>query len=288
MRFQVELDHGLFRASPRTVASMQQFTALFQRFTQEGPTMKPTLRVGAHRILFLAVLLITSTAICCAQQDYVGRYNIYTGFSDLSSPGLNDLNEIGFHLQAGLNANRLIGMGFDYSVQSGDTSLTTNLATPQLQAQLAALAQEFAQMGLLPAGYTFNLPLHAYTQTFTVGGQLEYRHFEYATLFLRPSLSAFRIKATPHPSPQDLFATTVANNLAPNGSLTDWTGAYGVGGGADLKITEHIWARTQLDAVWNHPFNSILANGFWSYRFSIGPSFKFGPNVPQHGHRVKS
>jgi len=251
--------------------------------------MKLSLRtVGAAKIVISSALLFSSIAICRAQQDYVGRYNIYTGFSDLSSPGLNSLNQIGFHLQAGLNANRLIGAGFDYSVQGGDTSLTTNLATPQLQQQLAALAAQFAEAGLLPPGYTFNLPLHANTQSFTMGGQLEYRHFEYATLFIRPSLSAFRIKATPHPNPGDLFAQTVASTLAPNGSLTDWTGAYGVGGGADLKITEHVWARTQLDAVWNHPFNSILGNGFWSYRFSIGPSFKFGPNVPQHGHRAKS
>jgi hypothetical protein len=244
--------------------------------------------VGATRILFLIALLFPSAGVGRAQQDYVGRYNLYTGFSDLSSPGLNSLNQIGFHLQAGLNTNRLIGTGFDYSVQSGDTSLTTNLATPQLQAQLGALAAQFAQMGLLPPGYTFNLPLHAFTQTFTVGGQLEYRHFAYATLFLRPSLSAFRITATPHPNPQDLFAVTVSHSLAPNGSLTDWTGAYGVGGGADLKITEHVWARTQLDAVWNHPFNSILGNGFWSYRFSIGPTFKFGRNIPQHSHHAKS
>jgi hypothetical protein len=239
-----------------------------------------------RRIVFLFTSSFALAIVCGAQQNYVGRYNIYTGFSDLSSPGLNSLNEIGFHLQAGLNANRLVGAGFDYSVESGDTSLTTNLATPQLQAQLAALAAQFAQAGLLPAGYTFNLPLHAFTQTFTLGAQLEYRHFEYATLFIRPSLSAFRINAMPHPNPQDLFAVTVSQSLAPNGSLTDWTGAYGVGGGADLKITEHVWARTQLDAVWNHPFNSILGNGFWSYRFSIGPSFKFGPNVPAHHNRM--
>lgn len=251
--------------------------------------MKPSLRtIKSTRILFLIALFLSLASVSHAQQDYVGRYNIYTGFSDLSSPGLNSLNQIGFHLQAAISPNRLIGTGFDYSVQSGDTSLTTNLATPQLQAQLAALAAQFAQAGLLPPGYTFNLPLHAFTQTFTIGAQLEYRHFEYATLFIRPSLSAFRINATPQPSPQDLFAITVSKSLAPNGSLTDWTGAYGVGGGADLKMAEHIWVRTQLDAVWNHPFNNILANGFWSYRFSIGPTFKLGPNVPQHSHRAKS
>lgn len=246
--------------------------------------MKPT-PVVTEWIFFLTILFFAAN-ISRAQQEYVGRYNIYTGFSDLSTPGLNSLNQVGFHLQAGVNATRVIGAGFDYSVQSGDTSLTTNLATPALQGQLTALATQFAQAGLLPPGYALNIPLHAVTQTFTIGAQLEYRHFEHATLFIRPSLSAFRITATPHPNPQDPFAVTVANSLAPNGSLTDWTGAYGVGGGADLKITGHIWARTQLDAVWNHPFNSILADGYWSYRFSIGPSFKFGPNVPAHNRRA--
>ena len=247
--------------------------------------MKLSLRTTTPTLFVIA--LFSCTAAIHAQQDYVSRYSIYTGFSDLSTPGLNSLNQIGFHLQAGTNVNRLVGVGFDYSAQGGDTSLTTNLATPLLQAQLAALALQFAHAGLLPPGYTFDLPLHAVTQTFTVGAQLEYRHFEYATLFIHPSLSAFRITATPHPLPGDIFAATVANSLAPNGSLTDWTGAYGVGGGVDLKMTQHVWARTHFDAVWNHPFNAILGNGYWTYRVSIGPTFKFGPNVPQHGQRSK-
>ena len=244
--------------------------------------------ITTKRILFLIALLSASIAICRAQQEYVGRYNIYTGFSDLSSPGLNSLNQVGFHLQAGDNVNRWLATGFDYSVQSGNSSLTANLATPQIQAQLAALAAQFAQAGLIPPGYTLDIPLHALTQTFTAGVQLEYRHLSRATLFIRPSLSAFRITATPHPNPQDPYAVTVSNFLAPNGSLTDWTGAYGAGGGATFKITRHVGARVQVDAVWNHPFNSILANGFWSYRYSVGPAFLFGPNVPQHVHRTKS
>lgn len=243
---------------------------------------------AAKRILLLIMLFFASTAICLAQQEYVGRYNIYTGFSDLSSPGLNSLNQVGFHLQAGANATRWLAGGFDYSVQSGNTSLTANLATPQLQAQLTALAIQFVEAGLIPANYTLDLPIHAYTQTFTGGVQLEYRHLSHATLFIRPSLSAFRITATPHANPQDPYAITVSNFLAPSGSLTDWTGAYGAGGGATFSITRHIGVRAQIDAVWNHPFNSILGNGFWSYRYSVGPAFNFGANVPARGHRMKS
>ncbi len=238
-------------------------------------------------ILVLFLLFSTIAATSAAQQEYVGRYNIYTGFSDLSSPGLNSLNQVGFHLQAGGNVNRSLAGGFDYSVQSGDTSLTANLATPALQAQLGALAIQFAQAGLIPPGYTLRIPLHAFTQTITAGVQFEYRHYSRTTLFIRPALSAFRITATPHPNPQDPYAVTVSSFLAPGGSLTDWTGAYGAGGGADFNFTRHVGARFQLDATWNHPFNSILANGFWSYRYSVGPAFHFGANVPQHGHRMK-
>lgn len=244
--------------------------------------------VTTIRTLSLAIVVVTLCADANGQQDYVGRYNIYTGFSDLSTPGLNSLNQVGFNLQAGGNVNRWLAGGFDYSVQSGDTSLTTNLATPALQAQLGALAVQFAQLGLLPPGYSLNIPLHAVTQTFTAGVQVEYRRFSHTTLFIRPSLSAFRITATPHPNPQDPFATTVSSILAPDGSLTDWTGAYGAGGGADFNLTRHFGVRAQLDVIWNHPFNNILANGYWSYRYSVGPAFHFGPNVPAHGHHAHS
>lgn len=233
------------------------------------------------RIVAFVAFIFAVASSCIAQQEYVGRYDLYTGFSDLSSPGLNSLNQVGFHLQAGANVNRWLASGFDYSVQSGNTALTTNLATPALQAQLSTLALEFAEQGLIPPGYTLSIPLHTVTQTFTAGVQLEYRHFSRVTLFIRPSLSAFRIKATAHPNADDPFATAVASYLAPSGSLTDWTGAYGAGGGAEYNFTKHLGVRAQLDAVWNHPFNSILADGFWSYRYSVGPTFHLGRNVPQ-------
>lgn len=235
------------------------------------------------RISFLVILIFTIFAAAGAQQTYVGRYSIYTGFSDLDTPGLNSLNQVGFNLQAGANVTRWLAGGFDYSLQTGDTSLTSNLATAALQAQLGALAVQFVQAGLIPPTYTLRLPLHAVTETATAGVQLEYRHFSRGTLFIRPSLSALHITATPHPNPQDPYATTVTKVLAPDGSLSDWTGAYGAGGGGDINLTRHFGVRAQLDAIWNHPFSNILANGYWSYRWSVGPSVHFGPNVPAHG-----
>jgi hypothetical protein len=154
--------------------------------------------------------------------------------------------------------------------------LTANLATPALQQQLSGL----------PPGYHLALPLDANTQTFTFGSQLVYRHFARTTFFLRPALSAFRIKAVPHPS--DPIATLVAEELAPHGKKTDWTGAYGVGGGAECAVTKHVGVRIQLDAVYNHPFNDILGSGNWTYRYSVGPAFHFGRNIAVKSRKAGS
>jgi hypothetical protein len=241
--------------------------------------------------LFVAILVfLTQMPYASAQQTYVGRYDLYTGFSDLYTPGLNDINQKGFHLQAGINNNKWLSTGFDYSIQTGSTTLVPGFASPAIKAGIMDLYEEYAltlgQAGLPPT-YAVNVPLSATTQTFTAGSQLNYRHFSKVTLFIRPSLAAFRLEATAHPraNTPDLVvvgALEATNVLQPNGTITDWTGAYGVGGGADFAINRHFGIRAQLDAVWNHPFNYVVAEGGWSYRYSIGPSFHFGRNVATH------
>jgi opacity protein-like surface antigen len=226
--------------------------------------------------LLLAAFIFLSQNASLAQQTYVGRYDLYTGFSDLYTPNLNKINQVGFHLQAGINNNRWLSTGFDYSVQSGDTHLTPSLASPAVIAGLT----ELYDLGVLPPTYAVDIPLSATTQTFTAGSQLNYRHFSRMTLFIRPSLAAFRLSATPHP--KNPYDGVVDSILVPHGSISDWTGAYGVGGGVEFALMKHIGVRAQLDAVYNHPFNYIVANGGWSYRYSIGPSFHFGRNVAPH------
>ena len=225
---------------------------------------------------FSAIAALLPAASFCraqqgrAQQSYVGRYDLYTGFADLNTPGLNNINQIGFHLQAGINVKPWTSIGFDYSTQNGATLLTAGIATPALRQQLAAE---------LPPGYTLNLPVDVTIQTFTAGGQLVFRRYHAATFFVRPVLAAFHIRGTPHAS--DPVGTLVARQLAPQGYLTDWYGAYGAGGGAEFPLSRHVGARVQFDAGWNHPFTSILANGAWTYRMSIGPAFHFGPDIRQ-------
>jgi hypothetical protein len=205
-----------------------------------------------------------------AQQSYV---SVYAGFADIDSPDLG-LNEHGFHLQAGINPRRWLSVGGDYSNGTGSQLLTTNLLPTALQAQINAAQAGYIAFGLLPANYHLAVPTDAATQTFAFGPQLAFRHFSKLTIFLRPSLGALRERAVPHPA--DPFQKVIVAQLAPAGYKLDWTGFYGVGGGGDLAIAKHFGLRAQLDIVYNHPFNDILANGRWTYRYSVGPSFHFG------------
>jgi hypothetical protein len=74
------------------------------------------------RKLFLAALLLSLSVCAFAQQDYVGRFDVFTGFSYLDSPKL-DLEQHGFNTQIGYNARRWLALGLDYSIQFGHASL---------------------------------------------------------------------------------------------------------------------------------------------------------------------
>jgi hypothetical protein len=248
---------------------------------QEGKNLKiaiPCLLAGAA----LAVLFAFTGTTANAQQAYVGRYNVYAGFADIDSPMLG-LNEQGFHAQAGINPRRWLSFGADYSEGHGSQILTTNLLPAALQATVNAAQAGYIAAHLLPANYFLAVPTDAATQTFAFGPQLADRHYAKITLFLRPSLGALRERAVPHA--QDAFQTVIVGQLAPAGFKLDWTGFYGVGGGAEVAVSKHLSIRGQMDVVYNHPFNDILADGRWTYRYSVGPSFQFSRNVAAAGKK---
>ena len=227
--------------------------------------------------LALAILGLSSHNLQ-AQQKEVSRYDAFAGFTSINAPALG-LSQPGFHTQAGINMRPWYSVGFDYSVASGSEILKTDLLPSALQQTINGGILLYKSMGLLPAGYTLAIPTDAFTQTFAAGPQMVYRHYDKLTLFLRPSLGALHETATPHPLAGDFFAASVVQQLAPTGKKADWTGFYGLGGGGDFAITRHFGIRAQMDAVYNHPFNDILANGRWTYRYSVGPSFHFGHNI---------
>lgn len=211
------------------------------------------------------------------QQDYVTRFDAYGGYAFLDSPAIG-LFENGFAAQAGVRPNTWLSIGLDYSISSGELTLTPGELTKTLQQQLGAQLAQLAAAGQLPPGYMLAMPIHSRTQTFTAGGELVFRHFTHETLFLRPIFAgAIYERAAPYPT--NPIAAAIAAQLAPSGKLTDTTWFLGAGGGVDFLFGHHFALRSQVDVVWDHLFSNLLANGRWTVRYSVGPAFNFGSNI---------
>ena len=228
------------------------------------------------RAICLLLVLLSVSRAARAQQEYVGRYDIYNGYAALIAPKL-DLTTRGYHFQGGWNQKTWLAEGFDYSVTTGHTELTPDLLPTALQQELGAQILQLILAGVIPPTYQVYVPVDSTTQTFAAGPQLNYRKFRYVTLFIRPSIGAVHETATPHP--HDAVTTAIAQELVPSGQKHDWTGFYGFGGGYDVNVTKHIAVRMQTDVVYFHIFNDLLKDGRWDFRWSVGPTFHFGGNI---------
>src|SRR3954469_10922368 len=83
--------------------------------------------------LVLTLALLSATPIW-SQQDYVGLFDVYSGFAWLDSPSAN-LAERGYHLQAGISARTWLSLGFDFTTVHGNVTLVPNLLTRQSRNQ---------------------------------------------------------------------------------------------------------------------------------------------------------
>ena len=222
-------------------------------------------------ILLLCPLLLASIAL--GQQDYVGRYDVYTGFMYLDSSAIN-LGETGFHTQVGLNMAKWYSLGFDFSTGAGDTLLTPGMMKPSVQQQIG---QQLAGLGLTLAAVQ-PIPEHSRTQTYATGPSLNYRHFRSVTLFIHPDLGAIHEDATPNAANLGLIDKLLVAQLAPSGTKSQWIGFYGVGGGMDFNVIHNFGMRVTVDFVHDNLF-ADLVNARNSVRFSVGPVFHMGQNV---------
>ncbi len=228
--------------------------------------------------IFLSLGVLTGLAFGqgASAQTYVGRYDVFAGFTYLESGKIN-LAERGVHIQAGSRITRWLSLGFDYSRSEGHTDLTPKLLPTALQQQLGAQFAQLVAAKLIPATYALSVPIDSTTQNFAAGPQFTYRRWQAVSPFVRPSVGAIRETATPHPG--DPIAAGVVKQLLPSGVKQDWTGFYGFGGGLDINPTRHFSMRLQADFVHDHLFNDILREGRNTVRVSLGPALQFGRNV---------
>lgn len=216
-------------------------------------------------LIIVAFFLFSCSAF--AQQEYVPRYAGFTAFSYVNSPKLN-LAQRGFNAEFGVNINRWLIIGADYSIFNGHSTLVPQDLTTALQLQLARV---------VPPGVPISVPFTATTYTLTVGPQFNYRHFNWVTPFVRPAIGA--LHETARLRPNTPLTTLLVGQLAPSGKKTDWQPYYGAGGGFDVNATKHLGLRVTLDFVHVNLFDGFLKEGRNSLRISVGPTFSFGPNV---------
>ncbi len=205
-----------------------------------------------------------------AQQDYVPRYDGFTGFSYLASPKMN-LAQRGFNGEFGVNVNRWLALGADYSVFTGHSSLSPAELTPEIQAELAPF------LPLLPPGYVLSVPFNATTRTFSAGPQVNFRQLKHATFFVRPALGL--IHENVEAKPADPIQQQIVAVLVPGGHKTDTTVFYGAGGGFDINASKHVGIRFAADFVHVFLFDGFLNSPRNSVRVSVGPTWRFGKNV---------
>ena len=228
----------------------------------------------------LAPLLLFIAVNASGQQTYVTRFDQFDGFTYLNSP-LVSLEEYGFHTQFGVRVKTWVSLGFDYSVSTGNLTITPNLLVPSLQQSLGAQLEQLIAAGVIPPNYKLVVPASSLSQTFAGGPQIAFRHWQKFTLFVRPSIGLIHETATI--SLTDPVETAIVEQIVPSGKKTDNTGFYGVGGGIDLLLSRHVGVRIQGDFVRDHLFNDILQDWRNTVRLSIGPCFNFGRNIVRNG-----
>ena len=215
----------------------------------------------------LAFLILTVSGAASAQQDYVPRFDAFTGFSYLNSPAIN-LAERGFNAEFGVNVNRWLAIGADYSIFTGHSTIFPNDLTPALQQQLALV---------VPPGVPVFLPFDSTTYSFTAGPQINFRQLKWVTFFVRPAIGGMHETATLKPNTP--LTTALVALLAPGGKKSDLEPFFGAGGGFDLNASKHFGVRVGFDYVHVNLFDDLLAEGRNSLRISVGPTFRFGRNV---------
>lgn len=219
-------------------------------------------------IIAVTFLILLTSLTCFAQQTYVSRYDLFSGYSFLNTNKLN-LFENGYNQEFGVNVRSWLAIGGDFSVFTGSNTLLPSMLKTSLQQELGAT---------LPPGYNLTMPSNSTTYTFSAGPQINIRKMRGVTFFVRPALGGLHETATLKPG--DPIAKAVAQALVGSSlQKSDTVLFYGFGGGMDFNLSKHFAVRTAADYVHYNMFSNLLNGGENSVRFSVGPTFRFGENI---------
>ena len=238
-----------------------------------------TLRTGSSiiRLLLVCGLAILACLPAAAQQDVrINRYTVYTGFDYMTAPGLS-LTQRGFDTDFGVTVKPWLGLGVDFSaagnniisgggtINGTSTTYAPTLAAANLQTQ-----------GLTPAPNDVNVSFNSTTYTIAAGPQIYIRKLKRVTFLIRPGLGAIHASVDLSLDPRlgGLF-----QNLhlpVPSSHQSDTTYFVGLGGGFDYNISRRMGLRVTADWINAHLYSDILTDRQNYFRFTIGPTWKWG------------
>lgn len=202
-----------------------------------------------------------------AQQTDINRYTLFTGFDYLISPARN-LTERGFEGDFGVTVKPWLGLGGDFSV-IGDSVIS---GAGTINGSETTFVPTLEKYHIDPS--QVNVPFRSTTYTFAAGPQFYIRKWDRVTFFARPGLGGIHEVAS-------INLTTVgpilgALGITLNPHQTDTQLFFGVGGGFDINITRPLGWRFATDYVNTHLFSNFLASRQNYWRFSTGPTFRWG------------
>lgn len=228
------------------------------------------------------MLLLAIGLPACAQDTYINRYTLYTGFDYFSGPGLS-MTQRGFDTDFGYTAKPWLGLGVDFSA-AGDSIIsgggtingTSTIYAPTLNNANQNGIPPYVPPGAIPAANAVNVSFRSTTYTIAVGPQIYIRKWRKVTFLVRPGLGAIHASADLNlPAPLGgLFQTLQLT--PPQSHQTDTTYFVGVGGGFDINVSRRVAIRVTTDWINAHLFSDVLSNRQNYIRVTIGPAWRFG------------
>jgi opacity protein-like surface antigen len=207
------------------------------------------------------------------QETSINRYTVYTGFDYFNNPGLS-LSQRGFDVDYGVTIKPWVALGMDFSASGnsiGGGNGTISAASTIYAPILIAAAPKGA-----PSPSSVRVPFTSTSYTFAVGPQFYWRKFRRVTFLGRPGLGAIHAAADVSlPTP----LAGLLNQLGapvPSAHQTDTRLFFGLGGGVDFNVSQHVALRVTADWINTHLFSNLLTDRQNFVRITIGPTFRWG------------
>jgi len=230
--------------------------------------------MGHIRGLLFCCLAIFVCLPALAQQTDINRYTLFTGFDYMISPARN-LTERGFESDFGVTVRPWLGLGADFSAMGDGIISGAGTINGGETVYAPLLRQVPPPIGPIDPN-SINVGFRSTTYTFAAGPQFYIRKWDKVTFFVRPGFGGI------HETADIAFPTQLAQLFqllgiaVPNSHQTDTQWFVGVGGGFDLNLSRSVGFRFATDYVNTHLFSNLLVPRQNYWRFSTGPTFRWG------------